>query len=189
MLYLASTSPRRRQLLLVANIPHQLMVPGPEPRGVGSPKQLAVLRARAKAMESVAPQDAGPVGILGVDTVVDLAGQELGKPENQQQAAAMLQSLAGHEHWVHTAHCLRQHPLGALHEMLCSARVVCRDLDPVELAAYLEEGDWQGKAGGYGIQGAAGAFMTLLEGELDTVIGLHVAAVRQLMAQGGLAPC
>ncbi len=189
-LYLASTSPRRCALLDEAGIDFVVVTPGPEPTGHGSPLARAQLRARSKALGAAVPLGAPSGTVLGVDTVVEVDGDELGKPLDRAEAAAMLMRLAGREHLVHTAHCLRPHPATPtwLTEHVATARVAFAALDAAAIEAYLATGEWEGKAGGYAIQGAAGAFCTLVEGERDVVIGLSVAAVRSLRDAAGSQP-
>lgn len=188
-LYLASTSPRRRELLTHAGIRFALCEPGPEyaPGGGhehasehGEPRQLAVERATRKAAGAVVPDPRVPV--LAVDTVVDLEGAELGKPRDRDSAEAMLRRLAGRAHRVHTAHCLRLVATGWSALRVASAEVVCGEIDPAALRRYLESEQWRGKAGSYGLQDDAQSFFRVVHGSFDTVVGLHVAAVRELLA-------
>ncbi len=187
-LYLASTSPRRRELLARAGIAFECVPPGPEPTGSGEPSALAVLRARDKCMQADVAAEAAPGLVLGVDTVVDLDGRELAKPTGRDDARRMLLQLGGREHRVHTAHCLRWHraaghgaPGVAIREQMATARVLFRSLDFETIDAYLDTGEWTDKAGAYGIQGHAGRFCSVVEGQLDTVIGLSIRSVRDLM--------
>lgn len=196
-LLLASSSPRRRELLGQAGIGFLLVEPGPEyppggsdldPKETGEPAALALQRARRKALLAAAVSE---LPRLGVDTVVELDGEELGKPPDRQAAEQMQRRLAGRLHRVHTAHVLvapAVGPAGAGREPwraeeLCSATVACREPSPAELAAYLDSGDWVGKAGAYGLQDASQTFLQLVDGDFDTVVGLHVAAVRRLLQQ------
>lgn len=182
-LFLASTSPRRRALLEAEGIEFELVEPGPEPAGTGAPLELCVQRARSKALLARGhPRDAC---VLGVDTVVEQDGGELDKPVDRARARATILRLSGRSHVVHTAHCLVVHPAGRMLERVTSAKVSCRALSEGEIERYLDTGEWTDKAGGYGIQGAARAFMTLEEGELDTVVGLSISAVRTLLKQAG----
>lgn len=180
VLSLASTSPRRRQLLTDAGIAFELHPPADEPDTPGEPRAVAMERALAKAGGD------GPSArwILAVDTVVDLDGVELGKAATPAIAAATLRRLQGRTHEVHTAHVLR-HPRGCERE-LASARVRFEPIGDAEIDAYVASDDWRGKAGAYGIQDQDAWFVGLEAGALDTVIGLHVAAVRRLVdrAQG-----
>lgn len=185
-LYLASTSPRRRALLRDAGLQFVLHLPGPEPMGTGSPAELAIERARHKALG--APTPAAPGWILGVDTVVGQGSREFGKPTDAADAARMLRSLRDGEHLVYSGHALVEShpPHGSAPRViteLAESTVRCRAFSEQELEAYLSTGDWQDKAGAYGIQGPAKTFMTLQAGALDTVIGLHVASVRNLLGE------
>lgn len=180
VLYLASTSPRRQQLLAAAGIPFRLHSPGPETAGTGAPADQAAARARSKALTAVRP--AGPGSLLAVDTVVALGGVVLGKPRDRAEAEAMLRQLCGQTHAVHTAHCLLDLGSGAIAEAVTTSLVRCRPLTDEDIVGYLATGDWRDKAGAYGIQGAAGDFMELVAGDVDTVIGLSVAAMLDLLA-------
>lgn len=183
-LCLASTSPRRRQLLTAAGIDFVLVEPGPEPAASGPPPELALLRARSKAMHAQVPAPR-QLPVLGVDTVVDVDGVELGKPQDRADAAAMLARLSGRVHRVHTAHCLFDVRRGRQRELLVTAEVRCSNLTAQLLRRYLDSNDWRGKAGAYGIQDASQDFMTLASGDFDTVVGLSIAAVVRLLAAGG----
>ena len=193
VLYLASTSPRRQDLLRAAGIPFQPHPPGPEGRPKDRPGEQPGERpgdgpaawacrcARTKALSATRPK--GPGHLLAVDTVIDHQGVALGKPANLPAARAMLQRLSGQTHAVHTAHCLVDLASGEVEEILCTARVRCRPLPAAELERYLADGDWRDKAGGYGIQGAGAMFMELVDGDLDTVVGLSVHTVRLLLGE------
>lgn len=191
-LFLASTSPRRRALLEQAGLRFALCEPGPEylPGSAGefasepgSPAAHATARAVRKALGANVPESGIPV--LAVDTVVDLDGEELGKPADRDQAERMLRRLAGRRHAVHTAHCLWLPASGARGEALHSAVVACGLLEAERLGRYLDSGQWRGKAGSYGVQDDAQDFFRLVEGAFDTVVGLHVPAVRALLARLG----
>ncbi|MEZ5965877.1 MAG: Maf family protein [Planctomycetota bacterium] len=192
-LYLASTSPRRSDLLRRAGYVFDCVPPGVEPADPGAPASVAAERARAKCLGARVPATAPAGLVLGVDTVVDLDGRELGKPRDRADARSMLMALAGAEHTVHTAHCLRWHPVGAggsaeVFERTSAARVRIRSLAAGEVEAYLDTGDWRDKAGGYGIQSMTGSFCTLLSGHEGTVIGLDVEALAALCRQAASGP-
>ena len=179
-LYLASTSPRRKSLLTEAGIEFALIVPGPEGSEPGPPDQQAMLRARAKALGVPEP----PAGlILGADTVVDLDGQELGKPADRDAARAMLARLSDRTHRVHTGHCIWHKARGETATALTTAQVCCGPIAADELESYLERGTWSDKAGAYGIQDPGASFLKLVKGDLDTVMGLSITAVRELLGQ------
>lgn len=187
-LYLASKSPRRRELLTQAGMRFACCEPGEEYEAGGSeldceggdPMALAQLRARRKALH--AQVVAADVPVLAVDTVVDLAGNELGKAADRDAAAALLARLAGHEHRVHTAHCLFI-PTDPEHvfEETATSIVLCESPNAARVTRYLDSDQWRGKAGGYGIQDSQQDFLRLVSGSFDTVVGLHVAAVLRLL--------
>lgn len=185
VLLLASSSPRRRQLLHAAGLEFELCTPGQEVEGSGSPREVANQRARSKAVGAAAGRALGAHEfVLGVDTVVALGADRFDKPVDRDDACAMLRRFEGRDHEVITAHCLVAAD-GAVLEAAAVSVVRCAVLDDPAREAYLDADEWADKAGGYGIQGAAGAFMELRSGDLDTVIGLSVVAVRRLLAQAG----
>jgi len=188
-LYLASTSPRRRELLERAGIRFGLCEPGPEygpgeagehQSTFGDPAAHALERARRKSLGASPPDLA--IAVLGVDTVVDLDGTELGKPRDRDDAERMLRCLSGRRHRVHTAHCLSLRARDHVATALATAVVACRTPSPSELEHYLASEQWRGKAGSYGIQDEAQRFFSLVEGSFDTVVGLHVQIVLALLA-------
>ena len=115
--------------------------------------------------------------------MVVLGDDILGKPSNQDEAAAMLRRLAGRRHEVMTAY--RAHFGGRMVERVVSTGVSFRSLDPAELRAYLDCGEWQGKAGAYAIQGIAGAFAIEVHGSFSNVVGLPLAEVHSRSARTG----
>lgn len=173
-LYLASRSPRRRELLASWGIAFRVVEAGPEGAPAEVPPELAVLQlARAKA-EGASLAGLPPGLVLGADTLVVLPGDRLlGKPRDRDEAAEFLEALSGRTHRVVTGLWLRDHPATGLGRGgVDSALVAFRKLDEGEIQAYLECGEWAGKAGAYGLQGRARAFVARLSGEEETVIGL-----------------
>ncbi len=129
--------------------------------------------------------------VLGVDTVVELEGKEFGKPRDRLDAEGMLRALSGREHSVHTGLYLwtwsadQSKELRRAWSAVETAQVRCAALTEAQLCRYLEGDDWRDKAGAYGIQADAGSFMTLLNGDLETVIGLPVASLQGLLRLAG----
>jgi septum formation protein len=124
--------------------------------------------------------------VLAADTIVVAGGRILGKPSGAEDAASMLRQLAGRRHEVTTAYRVQRGAAAA--ERAVSTAVTFRLLAPAEIDAYVSSGEWQGKAGGYAIQGIAAVFATELRGSLTNVIGLPLAEViADLQAVGGLA--
>ena len=176
-LILASASPRRRELLerlgLVLRIEpvdvDETPAQGEKPRAYA--QRLAAEKSDA-ALSKLGQQI---LPILTADTVVVLGDDILGKPADQDEAAAMLRRLAGRRHEVMTAY--RAHFGGRMVERVVSTGVSFRSLDSAELRAYLDCGEWQGKAGAYAIQGIAGAFAIEVRGSFSNVVGLPLAEV------------
>lgn len=180
MLVLASSSPRRSELLRAAGIGFVLGEPGAEPDEPGSPLRIVQERAFAKARGAVAPHGIA-LPVLAVDTVVELDGAELPKARDRGEAERFLRRLAGRSHHVHTAHVLRLPSTGAEFVRTTTATVACAMPDEAELARYLDSEEWRGKAGAYGIQDGSQSFVRLVDGAFDSVVGLHVAAVVELL--------
>lgn len=184
MIVLASRSPRRRQLLEMLGIPHEVdpaNVPErPEPGEV--PEMMAARLAREKALA---------VGgrhpdrwILAADTVVVLDHEVLGKPESPRSAERMLHKLAGREHQVVTAVALSRNDL--VHERCDVTKVWFRRLDDAQISAYVATGEPLDKAGAYGVQGYGAVLVDRIEGDFFSVMGLPVRLVTDLFALAGM---
>jgi septum formation protein len=176
-LILASGSPRRRALLEEANIPFRVVVPAveeDEPER-GDARAVALANARRKAL--AVPGDL----VLAADTVVALGDRLLGKPRDETHARELLRALSGTTHAVVTAVALKA--MGQLHERCVETRVTMRALREAEIDAYARSGEGMGKAGAYAIQETADRFVTRLDGPFDNVVGLPVAAVRELLRE------
>jgi septum formation protein len=171
-LILASASPRRLALLRQVGIEPQEVVPAEideRPRRRELPRDYARRMAVAKA---AAVADKGSQGfILAADTVVALGRRILPKAEDTAIAKECLAKLSGRSHLVLGALYVRA-PDGRGAERLVTTRVTFKRLSAREIEDYLSSGEWQGKAGGYAIQGRAGAFVTKLSGSYPNVVGL-----------------
>jgi septum formation protein len=188
-LFLASTSPRRHELLIQIGVPFTALstavdetpLLGESPEGYV--ERLAQAKAQAGLAALGAPTDAV---VLGADTSVVLNGRILGKPCDQADSKAMLQALSGNTHQVLTAVAL------ATTER-CEVRVVrnnvsFRALTALEIADYWHSGEPADKAGSYAIQGLAAVFVRHLEGSFSAVVGLPVCETAALLADFGI-PC
>jgi septum formation protein len=174
-LVLASASPRRTALLLAAGYDFEVRPSGlPEPPFAGGdPAAYAESLARAKAGRAD-----GDV-VIGADTIVVVDGAVLGKPDDPAAATAMLGRLSGRTHRVITAIAVRSG--GGVRSAHASTSVTFRTLTAREIADYVATGEPLDKAGAYAFQGGAGAFVTCLDGDADTVIGLPVALLASLL--------
>lgn len=169
-LILASASPRRLELLAQIGIVPDRVSPtdiDETRRKDESPRELALRLAREKA-SACAGEGAY---VLAADTVVALGQRNLEKAADEAEAATFLRLLSGRAHQCITGVAVRA-PDGRIASRAVLARVKMKRLTEQEIATYLASGEWKGKAGGYGIQGAAGAFVTAINGSYTAIVGL-----------------
>lgn len=191
-IYLASTSPRRHEILQQMGVPHEVvLVPAPagqdEPRLAGEAAEDYVRRtARDKAhraaawiLEQARPQRP----VLSADTTVILDHDILGKPLDLADAAMMLARLSGRTHHVHTAIALAYD--GRIDEDVCITTVRMKTLSAAEIKYYCTTGESLGKAGSYAIQGYAARFIEHISGSHTGVMGLPVFETHRLLARAG----
>jgi septum formation protein len=174
---LASASPRRRELLRSLGLHPQVRVPDIDesPLSGETPEAMVVRLARAKAL-AVARTEPGYAGlVVAADTTVVVAGENLGKPRDDDEGLAFLRRLAGRDHWVHTGHALRRGERELT--VLRSTRVRLRSLSEAEMVRYVATGEGHDKAGGYAIQGLGATLVEGIEGCYGAVVGLSLAAV------------
>jgi septum formation protein len=187
-LYLASGSPRRRELLSQIGVPYRLHSLPIDETVLPDEAPLAYVErlARTKAQIALASlgADADAV-VLGADTSVVLDGCILGKPVDREDGLAMLRALSGRSHQVLTAVALVS-PGRTLCRVV-SSEVSFRPLTEAELAAYWASGEPRDKAGGYAIQGLAGVFVRQLHGSYSAVVGLPLCETAELLGQFGIA--
>lgn len=192
-LYLASASPRRRELLEQIGLSYQvLLVPAPpgedEPRHAGEHAADYVTRtAREKAERGehhVRAHAMAALPVLAADTTVILEGDVLGKPSDRNDAAAILERLSGNVHHVHTAVAL--YASGRLHEAVSVTEVRMRALTSDDIQRYCDSNEPYGKAGAYGIQGLAGTFIERISGSYTGVMGLPLYETSLLLRHAGI---
>jgi septum formation protein len=170
-LVLASTSPQRRAILEQLGLPFDVVAPSYEELG-DDPLEHAVGKARSV--------DGGDRPVLGVDTIVRCDGAILGKPEHEGEAEEMLERLSGKQHEVVSGLCLRTF---AWEELRTETTLVTfRALTPRDLAWYLSAGEWEGRAGGYAIQGRGAALVERIDGDYLNVVGLPAATLVAVLA-------
>ena len=182
-LILGSGSPRRKELLAQLGIvADEVRAPDIDetPLKGELPRPYCARMAREKA---AAIDVAVGELVLCADTTVALGRRILGKPENAGEAAEFLIRLGGRRHTVITAIALKS--AGKIWERDVVTAVKMKRLSDVELNAYLASNDWVGKAGGYGIQGPAGAFIPWIQGSFSAVMGLPVAETATLLQAAG----
>ena len=178
---LASTSPQRRVILDQLGILFDVVAPDyvehdpPEADAVELVREHALGKAR-----SVASQ-AGDRPVLAVDTAVSLGGKIFGKPADAEEAERMLEELAGETHVVVSGLCLLTPGWEVVEHD--STRVSFRELTPRELAHHMTHGEWEGRAGGYAIQGRGAALVEEIEGDYLNVVGLPAALLVRILAE------
>ncbi len=177
-LILASASPRRLDLLAQIGLVPDKVAPtdiDETRRKDEAPRALAERLAREKA---AACSEAGYV--LAADTVVAVGQRTLEKAANEAEAEAFLRLLSGRAHRCITGVAVRA-PDGRVASRTVLARVKMKRLTDSEIAAYVASGEWKGKAGGYGIQGLAGGFITAINGSYTAIVGLPLYETRMLL--------
>jgi septum formation protein len=183
-LILGSASPRRLELLAqLGVVPDAILPPDIDetPQRGELPRPYCARLAREKA---VAVAGAGPDDVvLCADTTVALGRRILGKPQDAGQAAAFLTALGGRRHQVITAVAVRRGDRVWLRESVSAVKM--KWLSDVELNSYLDSGEWEGKAGGYAIQGRAGAFIPWISGSFTGIVGLPLAETAALLTAAG----
>jgi septum formation protein len=191
-LVLASGSPQRRALLERLGVPFTVRVSGADELEQGpDPAAVAVENALRKARAALRPGAAEAV--LGCDTIVVLDGLIYGKPADEAAARTTIAALGGRTHEVISGVALLLGGEGAAEERtaLARSRVSFRAVDEQLIDWYVATGEWQGRSGGYAIQGATGARLALaVEGEEENVVGLPLRALRDLAPElfGGSLP-
>ena len=181
---LASGSPQRKKLLAEVTDRFTICSADVDETPPAGPLADAVrVLARRNAVAVAARGVRGT--LVAADTVIDLDGELLGKPEDDADARRMLARLAGRAHLVHTGVALLHAAAGRLCGVdgVATTSVRFRPLAPDEIAAYVASGEPHGKSGSYAIQGGAARFVERIEGAIDNVVGLPVALVKTLAEQ------
>lgn len=190
-LILASGSPRRVDLLAQMRIEPQRLLPtdiDETPKKAENPRSLAerLAREKAEAAFAVVRQDEDWKGswILAADTVVAVGRRVLPKAEYEADAYACLNLLSGRAHWVYTGVAVIA-PSGHNRHRIVETKVRFKRLSASDMEAYVASGEWRGKAGGYAIQGIAGAFVQKLTGSYSNVVGLPLQETMLLLSGEG----
>ena len=195
-IYLASQSPRRRELLTQIGVVHELLLPTPDEDAESLEVVLAgeapdVYVQRVTALKLIAARArlvrAGGQNrpILCADTTVAMGGEILGKPEHADDAQRMLRALSGQTHRVFTAIAIGWGDKTA--QACCESRVTFAEMSETEIAGYVASGEPMGKAGAYGVQGLAAAFIARIEGSYSGIMGLPLFETAQALRELGFA--
>ena len=195
LLYLASASPRRQELLRQIGVGFELLAPGPDEdaEALEAPLRgetpaayvMRVTRLKVEAARArLKRRGLRPAPLLCADTTVALGRRILGKPDSTEEALGMLALLAGRSHRVLTAVAVASG--SHVETILSTSHVHMAALDAAERAAYVASGEPFGKAGGYGIQGRAACFISRITGSYSGIMGLPLYETTQLLRQAGL---
>ena len=181
---LASASPRRLELLAQIGVVPDAIRPADIDETPLRAEDARAYVARVAAEKAAAVAANEPGVVLAADTTVVAGRRILGKPADAAEAEAFLRLLSGRRHHVLTAVTVIAR--GAARHRLVDTTVRFRQLTAADIAAYVASGDWRGKAGGYGIQGLAGAFVPWMQGSFTAVVGLPLAETATLLAAAGI---
>jgi septum formation protein len=183
-LILASSSPRRRQLLTEAGYRFTVVAPSERAEcGVCSretPPELVARLAMQKAQDVAYRTERGL--IVGCDTVAEGQGQILGKPANRDHARQMLQLLRGREHHVYSGLCLWRRPGDEHHVRVDVTKLVMDPLSDSDVEKYLDSSQWEGKAGAFGYQDGLD-WVHVIEGSESNVVGLPLELLERMLTQ------
>ncbi len=184
-LILASASPRRVDLLAQIGIVADAVIPADideTPLKGEHPKKLAQRLAieKAKKIHASHPDSF----VLGADTTVSRGQRLMDKPKDADDARRILNILSGRRHRVNGGICLIT-PSGKVLSRLCETTVSVKRLTPKDIDAYIDGGDWEGKAGAYAIQGVASTFIRYISGSYSNIIGLSLYDVSQMLEASG----
>ena len=195
-IYLASQSPRRRELLTQIGVAHELLLPTPDEDAeslevvlAGEAPDAYVQRVTALKLIAARARLARAGGqnrpILCADTTVAMGDTILGKPENAADAQRMLRALSGRTHRVFTAIAIGWGDKSA--QACCESRVTFAAVSDTDIADYVASGEPMGKAGAYGVQGLAAAFIARIEGSYSGIMGLPLFETAQALREVGFA--
>jgi septum formation protein len=182
-LILASGSPQRKAILEQLGVAFRIVVSNADELASGPPEELVLENAYRKASAVAAGLDASPTdaespAVLGVDTVVALGNRVYGKPRDPEHARETLCALSGRTHRVLSGICLID--AGVPRSAAAVTAVTFRELDEPVISWYLASGEWEGRAGGYAIQGRGGALVAGIDGDYLNVVGLPVQTLIEI---------
>ncbi len=184
---LASSSPRRQEILKLLNIPFRVIMPNIDETtsALIDSEDVPEMLAREKVMaviRSLPPQQEIP-WVLGADTIVLKDGKIYGKPQNQEEAESFLREFSGKTHEVITALALYNGKKKITTTRVSRTKVTFKDLTEEELQWYLDTGEWHGAAGGYRIQSLASILITKIEGSQSCVTGLPIYELYDILQE------
>ncbi len=185
---LASESPRRREMLERVGLPFRVIPPRINENShlAGAVRDTAGELARLKVLAVAGRiEDPSHLWIVSADTIVEIGGRILGKPENQKEACEFLTLLSGKQHLVHTGVALQGPALKIPLIRIRTTVVTFREMTDREMAFYVETGEWSGAAGAYRIQERGGFFVESVQGSYSNVVGLPMETLYMMLVESG----
>lgn len=184
---LASSSPRRRELLAGVGLDFEVIPPRvrESARDGEAPHDFAKRMAREKALYVCTRQRRGRI-VVGSDTVVSVSGEILGKPRDEEDALLMLRKLSGKPHEVITGFCVARSPGDVLHLGATRTEVRMKSLDTEGMRRYIKTGEPMDKAGAYAIQGVGSCLVERIEGSYTGVVGLPLSELISVLSDIGV---
>ena len=186
---LASSSPRRQEILKMLKIPYRVIMPNIDETisSMLSHDEIPELLAREKVTAVIRSL---PVGqeipwVLGADTIISFNGTIYGKPQNQDEAFEFLKAFSGHTHTILTAIVLYNGRTRLTTSKLCKTEVTFSELTDDEIQWYVDTGEWHGAAGGYRIQSLASMFIKHINGSYSGAIGLPISELYDILKEQG----
>ena len=180
-LILASSSPRRRELLGHFGVDFTVKVPAVDESLLPNEDPVAHVRRLAQAKAAKVASEAEEGLVIGADTIVVLDGEIIGKPEDQEDAIRMLSALAGRTHRVYTGVAVTALPSGGTKMYVVCSRVTMAPIGESEIRRYVEGGEPLDKAGAYAVQGEGKKYVTEVRGSFTNVVGLPLQALHRLL--------
>lgn len=186
---LASSSPRRQEILKMLKIPFRVIIPNIDETlsSAIELEQVPELLAREKVTAVIHSLPAGQEipWVLGADTIILFENEVLGKPQDQNQAFEYLKKLSGKTHTAVTALVLYNGRNHITTSKICKTQVTFSEMTDEEIQWYVETGEWHGAAGGYRIQSLASCFVKKIEGSYSCVIGLPISELYDILKEQG----
>jgi septum formation protein len=185
-LILASTSPRRREILALLGTPFEVIAPEFDEQVSGHLSiEDEVLRFAVGKAQSVATKNPGSI-VIGSDTMIQLGGEKIGKPLDAEDARRILSMLSGKTHKIHTSVAIIDGAGGVGLRTVESVLVAMRELSPREIDRYLAAGESLDKAGAYAIQGQGLSLIAGMEGDYLAAVGMPLVPISRYLTDRGL---
>lgn len=186
---LASSSPRRQEILKKLNIPFKVIIPNIDETlsSVIEKEQIPELLASEKVSAVIhsLPAEQEIPWVLGADTLIILDDEILGKPQNHEEAFEYIKKIQGKTHTVVTAIVLYKGKTKETKSKICKTNVTFAPMNDEEIQWYVDTGEWHGAAGGYRIQGMASCFIERIEGSYTCVVGLPISDLYSILKEQG----